>query len=1310
MRSAGPSAFVAVILMYSVHVSATIPEAVAGIKCRLHPTNLCDNLSNAKECQATTHCIQTVWEKRSVPVDKNAVCQICKDIIKQARSELPSDNAEVKLNRIIEDSCQQIPLIKMRKECNTHMRNSMPELIEVLSSQMSHEPICTVVGLCNSVRIKEMLMQSYEGALDGSLDENDVDLAVHEASRASRNVDQPDQLTCTTCNLLMLAYKEEFESTTRGDMIENLLHTCYSLYSLSDTCANIVSNYFDDFYELAKQHLQSNDICQAVSICTNTETEPEAVAPPAIKSDQFYCGQCKQLVQHLRETLLQNTTEAQFKQKLEGYCKKTRGFKIECLTVVDQFYHVIYSFLKSQLDAEGVCSFINVCREHKKLQGETGSLNLVDSNDGLESSIEPQLPLCFVCKSAFRIAKSLVRSHVSNEKLKNAMNCGCNKLGKLSNKCHGVVDSYGDRIARFARNPRVLCSLLGMCFPIGPHDLELTPVESEVELLVDDTNKSEQLQLTADIEGKESVECHLCKKVLKTLHKMVRHHQDIKLAMDRVCHVLHKQNLTDECQTMIKQHADIIIDLMKKNVPRQQICRTVNMCLIYETENFFDIQAQLDDHYQLEPTSDVGFKGFEIEIDDAQDDQFALEDPLTTDVGLKGSIKCSICKRVIKAVQHIIRKGEDSGSIERALDKVCHKMGILSGRCEKVVHRDGNKIVDLITKKTAGRKICKLIHLCRKSVSVEDLEADDEEQEEYVEYFDINDALLKDQMGLFPLGEPLSAVELVSKGSPKCAVCKTAIKALQHMVHHHDDKGEITKALGHVCHRMGKLQHVCESVVNNHGAEIVDLMTKHMSAELICKAIRVCHLSTTKEEDYVIDEAVQEEQVNPAELEEPQPTTDVGLKGSPKCAVCKATIKALQHIIRKGEDSGSIARALEKVCHKMGKLGGRCEKMVQNHGSQIVDLITKKTAGRKICKLIGMCSKSVYVEDLETDDEEQEEYVENFDINDALLKEEIGPSPLEEPLSAVELVSKGSPKCAVCKAAIKALQHMVHHHEDKGEITKALGHVCHRMGKIQHVCESVVNSHGAEIVDLMTKHMSAELICKAIRVCHFSTTKEEDSAIAEPMLEEQKYQSEDLELVQLADGPVCIFCELFISKVKTSVNAKEKQAHFIKEILTSCHQLPSMFRKECHEIADRFGPLALDLLDSVSPQQVCRLVHFCFSQEEYNAFVGIAQDKLENSQLVQPEQGPFCIICELLVTRFERLLDTKAKRAHILHSILLTCDYLPHFIRDPCQSIIYGYGAAALDLISKVKANDVCSHMPLCSSQTAQDSNENYAQ
>lgn len=105
-------------------------------------------------------------------------------------------------------------------------------------------------------------------------------------------------------------------------------------------------------------------------------------------------------------------------------------------------------------------------------------------------------PQCLACKTAFRAVKKLVRSHISNEKLKSAMNKACNMLGKVANKCHRVVNSHGDLLARFARNPRVLCSMLTMCLPIG-EDLEEYEAYQE---LVSASKDSEELESSTDVD------------------------------------------------------------------------------------------------------------------------------------------------------------------------------------------------------------------------------------------------------------------------------------------------------------------------------------------------------------------------------------------------------------------------------------------------------------------------------------------------------------------------------------------------------------------------------------------------------------------------------------------------------------------------------------------------------------------------------------------------------------------------------------------------------------------------------------------
>lgn len=93
--------------------------------------------SNAKDCRATRHCIQTVWEKRVVPVDTDSICQICKDMVTQARDQLRSNETEEELKEVFEGSCKLIPVKLVQKECIALADNFVPELVEALSSQMN---------------------------------------------------------------------------------------------------------------------------------------------------------------------------------------------------------------------------------------------------------------------------------------------------------------------------------------------------------------------------------------------------------------------------------------------------------------------------------------------------------------------------------------------------------------------------------------------------------------------------------------------------------------------------------------------------------------------------------------------------------------------------------------------------------------------------------------------------------------------------------------------------------------------------------------------------------------------------------------------------------------------------------------------------------------------------------------------------------------------------------------------------------------------------------------------------------------------
>jgi len=65
--------------------------------------------SQAKECNAVKHCIQTEWENAKFPEDNDSVCQVCKDMVKQARDQLLSNETQVStfflFPRVLHFSC-----------------------------------------------------------------------------------------------------------------------------------------------------------------------------------------------------------------------------------------------------------------------------------------------------------------------------------------------------------------------------------------------------------------------------------------------------------------------------------------------------------------------------------------------------------------------------------------------------------------------------------------------------------------------------------------------------------------------------------------------------------------------------------------------------------------------------------------------------------------------------------------------------------------------------------------------------------------------------------------------------------------------------------------------------------------------------------------------------------------------------------------------------------------------------------------------------------------------------------------------------
>lgn len=97
-----------------------------------------------------------------VPEDNDSVCNICKNMVEEARDQLESNQTQQDLKDVFEGSCKLMHIEPVVNECIKIVDEYIPELVETLSSQMNPSVVCTVAGLCNSAHIDKLLHQYGE--------------------------------------------------------------------------------------------------------------------------------------------------------------------------------------------------------------------------------------------------------------------------------------------------------------------------------------------------------------------------------------------------------------------------------------------------------------------------------------------------------------------------------------------------------------------------------------------------------------------------------------------------------------------------------------------------------------------------------------------------------------------------------------------------------------------------------------------------------------------------------------------------------------------------------------------------------------------------------------------------------------------------------------------------------------------------------------------------------------------------------------------------------------------------------------------
>jgi saposin len=290
-----------------------------------------------------------VWTNHYVRVDSNPICDDCKDWVKEARDLLAKKQTADEIIKTLEWSCALCPVENARVKCKKIISDNVNEILKMLESKMDPDAICSATHFCNNRELTEIFKnaQQYQPA---------------EKPQSSHLL----PFTCGQCNHIAQIIERKFADSSNDEILESLLKMCGKMSSYSDSCSSIIFKNFNDINKQLPKLITKKKMCRAS--CSQHYENHEGIVDisPAFDDPNIPCELCEQLMLHLREVLIANTTEVEFKNVLEGFCSQIPAITDECISLTEQYYRSIYQYLVDGLDANKTCVAIGICSSKKR--------------------------------------------------------------------------------------------------------------------------------------------------------------------------------------------------------------------------------------------------------------------------------------------------------------------------------------------------------------------------------------------------------------------------------------------------------------------------------------------------------------------------------------------------------------------------------------------------------------------------------------------------------------------------------------------------------------------------------------------------------------------------------------------------------------------------------------------------------------------------------------------------------------------------------------------------------------------------------
>jgi len=807
--------------------------------CSEGPSYWCQHISNAKSCHAVKHCIQAVWEKQIIPQDNDGVCEICKQMVQEARDQLMSNETQEDLKEVFEGSCALIPVKMIRQECIKVSDGFVPELIEMLASQMNPTVVCSTAGLCNNAW-SDRLQAEYKAA----------QLSEAAVARGGK---------CDSCSMFMMNVIDKLQSKSKDEVLNVLFDVCGRMSSLSDGCHSIVVQNIDYIYDFIIRNIQHrrSELCKILGICdmkvplmrvdiqpksNDAKFEASIKADPKMtySKDDLECEFCEALVKHVREILVSNTTEEEFKQVLQSVCKQTGSFAEQCVSLTTEYYDALYAFLIDELNPREACRLLTLCPNpglasnplgpswylkldanpsvvpvsrlfpaEKINQEEPDALIGGDEKSALQSlhgdsasqlpieryfpeslGAAPKNPGCVFCEYVMHQIVDELHNQTVEKSIEQVIKNICDRFpSSISTQCDNFVDAYGDAVLFLLSqqlDPSVVCATLQLC----PGGVEVVlPVKPFKAPAIDDPNT-----------------CALCEFVINELEQKLtdnKTEESIKFALENVCEFLPK-SIRKDCVRLIDAYTEQIVEMFLADLTPDEVCTALKLCkpkvvkgMASNSDNELTV-AEFLSKMKVEP--------FFTAVEPKQIEESSTA-PITSPT------TCVMCEFAMEAIDKMIIKNSTEEQIKRTIDFVCgHLPDTVADMCIDFVEMYGDEIFDMLVQQLAPKMVCKQMGLCA-AVQV------------------------RPEMKL--LGNEEARRELGLPSS--CSICKVVIEYLDKLLEDETIEDSIDHIIEKACRFIPtNAQAKCKGIVDTYGPYFMNQLGMMMEKTKVCQSVHLC--------------------------------------------------------------------------------------------------------------------------------------------------------------------------------------------------------------------------------------------------------------------------------------------------------------------------------------------------------------------------------------------------------------------------------------------------------------------------------------